>query len=337
MGSGVALLLFLAPVTARATTAVMELFGTITDAATDHPLPATLKYQLPDEGQIGEIVPEADGSYRLPLVIGKTYQLEVAAPGYAPISEAVLTRAGRMERNFALHQENSRASTLLGPASDTLPTNRPPQASQQLPSLETIIDLCLAYSPVLRLQDSEVEKYFNEVKTRRGTWSDFVFADLGAGVTNQPFLSQGNDGNVSFLNYDMIQYYRAGILVRMPLSSLTHQHREVTVAKTAYQSAQLKREVITQELTNQVTSLYYEVVADLQLLKIKSETRQFLSLEKTLAEESLNVNGVAPPNLKDVTLEAAAADMEYELLRKQLLTHWRLLENMIGQKLRLDI
>ena len=83
---------------------LLELRGQVSDARTGAPLPATVHYQMvPENDNVGQFAPAADGTFALFLATGHTYAVEVVAPGYVPLHARVEAgQAGRVEQRYVL-------------------------------------------------------------------------------------------------------------------------------------------------------------------------------------------------------------------------------------------
>jgi outer membrane protein TolC len=206
------------------------------------------------------------------------------------------------------------------------------QSTYTLPPLDSIIQVCLKNSAVLKLQDAQIEGQYYALKSQKKDWSQRIGANLSSGVSNRVF-TQTSEGIVNIQN-TYVPFYLAGVSISIPLSQAVDRKNIVGRAQSQYKAALLQKDIQTEELVDKVTTLYYELVTNINILKLRGDALQTLRIQKSLAEKDLKSGNITFSEMAIVTRQITAEESDYETFKQSLLLNWRRLENLIGQPLK---
>lgn len=202
-----------------------------------------------------------------------------------------------------------------------------------LPSLDSLIGLGLKTAPSLKFSDAQIQMQRYQVKSRKLQWTNFISAGLGAGVGNL-FLWNGNDENGAFTTR-LIPQYRAGINVNLPLNQFLDRKNQVGMAESQHKAAVFQKEMEMQAFTERITTLYFQLVTNINVLKIRRDALQTMQIQKALAEKNMQNGNIGLVEMSAIVREYANAQESYETFKQSFLMTWKQMEYLVGQPLKL--
>lgn len=204
--------------------------------------------------------------------------------------------------------------------------------SPKLPPLDTLISIALRNSPMLKMQESMIQKNAYLIKNERAQWTDGISTDITGGFGNQSLLVQQPTGEITNFN-NFNNGYRAGATLRVSIYDLFGRKNQVGMAINEYEASRHKKEVLAREINAEVTSLYFILIASQNILKIKSEAKYATSLNRAMAEKEFNEANIPVAELSRIIEISSKAATEYEIAKQEMYKNLRIMENMVGIKL----
>jgi outer membrane protein TolC len=203
---------------------------------------------------------------------------------------------------------------------------------QELVPLDEIIALAIENSPYIKYDMTLISREKYSLRMTKMDWLGRVSATGMYSVGNQQVgygtLDQGTVTSTSILNG-----YRYGFNVNIPLSELTSRGPRVRAGKLDVEAAKLRREQTEFNLRRQVIQEYNSLVGAEKLLKIRSEGRENARLTYQMAEKQFREGGI---QLGDMT-KANDALMNAESVHQMAITEYKIMflnfEELIGVKL----
>ena len=204
--------------------------------------------------------------------------------------------------------------------------------SPRLLPLDTLISIALRNSPMLKMQESMIQKNAYQIKDERAQWTDGIATDITGGFGNQSLLVQQPTGEITNFN-NFNNGYRVGATMRLSIYDLFGRKNQVGMAINEYESSRHKKDVLAREINDEVTTLYFMLIASQNILKIKSEAKQATSINRAMAEKEFNEANIPVAELSRIIEISSKAATEYEVAKQEYYRNLRIMENMVGIKL----
>jgi outer membrane protein TolC len=203
---------------------------------------------------------------------------------------------------------------------------------QELIPLDEIIALAIEHSPYIKYDIALISRQKYSLRMTKMDWLDNISASGMYSAGNQQIaygrIDQGPANTTSILNG-----YRYGVNVNIPLSELTSRGSRIKAGKVELEAAKLKREQTEFNLRRQVIQEYNGLVGAEKLLRIRSEGRENARLTYQMAEKQFKEGGI---QLLDMT-HANDALMSAESIHQMAITEYKIMflnfEELIGVKL----
>lgn len=201
---------------------------------------------------------------------------------------------------------------------------------EKLPGLDTLIQVAMKHSPYVKFNEAVVESSHEQIKINRRMWHDNISAFGNYSGGNQRLMVGGtSDGSNNLLNG-----YRYGVNVNIPLSTFTTRKSHVRSAEALYKAARHEKEQTELELRNQVIQEYYNLIAAQKILKIKSLALENAELRFEIAEQRFNEGSVPLDQYTDVSESLIRSETEYEEAKRNFFTEFRQFEQLLGMSLK---
>lgn len=206
-----------------------------------------------------------------------------------------------------------------------------------LPPLEILVERALQKSPVLKEQQSIIERDNQTLKLAEKKWMDKVFTDVGYTMSNNFAVS-----NVDASNSQGIQSianmagdnYRAGITVRLGLYDVFARKNLKKQEMYRVEASRFRAEIIADEIRLKTTMLYKNLQLSQRLLLIKSRKKQTLAIQLKMSEKEFLQGEISTADLGRITELTANADADFETAVIEYEKAYLELEQFVGQKLK---
>ncbi len=206
------------------------------------------------------------------------------------------------------------------------------QTVYALPSLDSLISLSLKNSPSLKMSEAQIQQQKFQLNSRKLEWTNNISANTNAGIGN---VLLWNGGVETGFTSTIIPQYRAGVNIDLPLNRFVDRKNQVGMAEAQYRAAKFQKDVQAEELTGRVTTLYFQLVTNINVLKIRRDALQTLQIQKALAEKDLQNGNIGIVEMSAMVREYANAQESYETFKQSFLLTWKQMEYLVGQPLKL--
>jgi outer membrane protein TolC len=182
-----------------------------------------------------------------------------------------------------------------------------------LPPLDTLVEWAQKKSPLLKEQDALIEKTNADSKRVKKLLLDAfkVNANFQNGNYGNPVVNQLQTG------------YSTGVSMQFSLYQVQVYNAEKKVA-------QYKREEVDMDLRKLVTILYNNVMAQKNVLKIRSDANYAAFSHVKMAEKEFSEGSVEIGELSRVVEIYTKAQVDYELVINDLKNYYMELEQLVG-------
>ena len=200
----------------------------------------------------------------------------------------------------------------------------------KLPPLQTLIDLALEHSPMVKLADTDIQMGEYELKdiyrdwmrrvsfmadARYGTMFDYSRLVTAPGVANTPTIMMN---------------YGAGAAASMALSDIFDRKRTKQKARMRIDQARMNREEVISGLTQLIITSYYSVLADQKTLALSNELNLTAGLVHDKAKMDFSQNRISLDDYSRANEAYLTAQNEVELQKLNLMKSVSMLEVIVG-------
>ena len=182
-------------------------------------------------------------------------------------------------------------------------TNQEDSLSLSIPSLNTVIDLALKHSPLLKAKALNSEIVNQELKIEKKKWLNYIFIEGAAnyGLFDQVIISgfstEGNPSTGTLSKSEQMRYY-AGFGLKLPLSAFTSRKNELKIKKLNYQQTKYELQEFENQLRQIIIDEYFKMKYLEESMKTFSNIYQtleisYLKAEKDVLDGRMNLNDFA--------------------------------------------
>ena len=202
--------------------------------------------------------------------------------------------------------------------------------AEQLPTLDSLIDMAVAQNPTIKLNQELVGVAADRVKLEKNSWTEMVRGYYDYSTGNQSLVVTGlqtNDIN------NLTNGYRAGVNISLPLYQLTTRKTRVRMQQQELAATEYKTQEVEIEVARLVIEEYNNVIAGQRLMKNQSEMVELAKSNFQIAEAEYktgNMEGAVFIRNAEI-LNIAQAN--YENARKDFFIAVQKLELLIGNPL----
>lgn len=210
---------------------------------------------------------------------------------------------------------------------DTLFFDATRDVSDQLLSLDTIIQIAYKNSPTLKFYDAKVRvSKYNMRYTRMMSFKD-VSAFYNYSIGDQQIFVTGTTpvDNTQFANG-----YRFGFNLQLPLSTLLGHWPRVKQARAELEATRWRKEEIRLELRREVQLIYVNMIAAQRKLNIRTADAQVALLSANVAEEQLTMGRIPPHEYSRIRNIYAIAAVNLEQERGDFMRAFFDFEALVG-------
>lgn len=202
---------------------------------------------------------------------------------------------------------------------------------EKLPGLDTLIQVAMKHSPYVKYNQAVVENTEEQVVLARRFWHNNVSAFANYSGGNQRLLLGGGNGDGQ---NNLLNGYRYGVNVNIPLSTITTRRPRISAAEATYRAAKFDKEKTELELRTQIIKEYYDLLAAQNILKIKGMGKENSLLRHEIAEQKFTEGSLSLEDYTDVGESMIRAETEYEEAKRNFFTEFRQFEQLLGMSLK---
>lgn len=202
---------------------------------------------------------------------------------------------------------------------------------QRLPPLDTVLTWVETAAPLVKIQQSYINKNKAFISNAKKQWMQGVMADVSYGASDQVFLLQENRGAQSINNFN--NGYRASVTMRLNLYDVLGRKSLVEMAQHEFDVSKHRHAATQQEVRERAIALYFEAESAQRVLQIKSEVLQATKLNRMYAEKKFKEANIDITEFSRIIEIATKAEMEYEVAKRELYTSFYLLNELTGKNL----
>lgn len=219
------------------------------------------------------------------------------------------------------------SNTILETPADTFLLDFDKDLVDQLMPFDSLYQLALKHSPVLRYEraNGEVEKANYNLSKIVLFKNVYPFINYANG--NQSLASSGT--LVSDLS-QVINGYRYGVNVQLPLDELFGRKTKIRQAAASYRAMVAKREVEELNLKRELIRVYQDMLTSQRILKVRYKDEQTSSMALQVAEVELKQGKIEPRELAQSSNFYAQAKSATEYQSGEFLKHFYDLQALIG-------
>lgn len=198
---------------------------------------------------------------------------------------------------------------------------------EQLPSLDSLIDLALLNHPTVKLNEELIGSAEARVRLAKKSWSSLVRGYFDYGYGNQAIVATGpQGGDLS----NIANGYRAGANLSIPLSEIYTRRDRIKLQEHELQATYYKTKEMELTIANQVIEEYNMAISAQRMMNIRFDMQQkaksnLLQLELEYASGA--IDGTAYVRNAEIF---AIAQSEYESARMNFMRSIQKLEVLIG-------
>lgn len=202
-----------------------------------------------------------------------------------------------------------------------------------LPPLDTLIDSALRHSPILKLQDGQIEIRQIELARKRKQWLEYLNVEAYGQYTNNTGITSStfNSGVYTDLNSNSFQWrYGGGVTFKYPIFNLFSRGKDIKMAKKEIQVASLQRDVLIKDLRKTIIELYNQALLQHSLLEVKIGALETSSVAVRLGELDFRNSKINVSDLSKIADAHMKNQTEYEQALAALRLSLEMLQEVSG-------
>lgn len=206
-------------------------------------------------------------------------------------------------------------------------------SSWTLPPLQTLIDLALEHSPLVKLTGFDVQMGKYELKDVRREWMKKVNFMLDARYGTMFDYSRIVTMPGATSSPSIMMNYGAGAMASVALADIFDRKRAKQKAGLKIEQANMNREETISGLTQLVIASYYGVLADQKTLALSNELSLTANLVYDKAKMDYSQNRISLDDYSKANEAFLTAQTEVELRKLNLMKSVGILEVIVGVEL----
>ncbi len=208
----------------------------------------------------------------------------------------------------------------------------------RLQPLPAMISAALKYSPLLKVQDRQIESAVNEMLLLRRQWLDNIFLGGSFSFGNGLFFdaTQTDAENTAKLVNRRNALYNLGMTVRIPVGTFIKRPAEVKIAENEIEIALLRRREIELEIRRKVIEYYSLLTHQVRILRIRAESKENAAMAATVAEEFFQQGAMDVGLYNQELTKKTRAEEDFERARYELVLNLLMLREIVGTDIMID-
>ncbi|MFN6945302.1 MAG: TolC family protein [Cytophagaceae bacterium] len=200
---------------------------------------------------------------------------------------------------------------------------------RELIPLEDIMQVAEKNSPFLKYEEAQIKgRQENVTLTRRDFHRNLsAFGNYSTG--NQRFIIEGA-GMSDGLRNNLLDGYRVGLNLNIPLSDFTTRRQKVNVGLAELEAARHQRDQAIMELRRQVAQEYNALLTAQRIMRITSQNMESAKVMQEMAERQFQDGQITIEEYARVTEIAVNAEVTYETVKRDFTTLYMQFEDLVG-------
>ena len=206
---------------------------------------------------------------------------------------------------------------------ETVPLTETFEIKPNVLSLENLIANAFVSRPEMQQADKQISIARLEESAARKAYNPSLDLSAAAG---------GKNGYP--LHIDRMKLnYEAGVTLSIPLYEGGRRKQSASMARSAYNTALLQKELIEKQIRQQVSEYYYTLLSDFD--KIEQLSRQVTLAQKAYEQAKVNYEAGSITNLELLTSSTNLSGSRLQLLQAKInyLVNYRKLQVSVGEKI----
>ncbi len=204
----------------------------------------------------------------------------------------------------------------------------------QLPSLQTFIDAGLKNSPLIRIDDNEIEQNIQKLKIIKSAWTDNIFIEglTKFGLFNQLIISgeAGTTNEVGLQSANQQFNYYTGLSMKIPLSDFLNRKKSIKIINRDLDNSKLKKQQLVNDFKLLIIDQYYKVVNLKEVFSFLVEDIQSKEISFLKAEKDLECGAVSIVDFSNIVTERRKSRESYYKTKNELLSEFYKLQIITG-------
>lgn len=203
-----------------------------------------------------------------------------------------------------------------------------------LPNLDSCIQLAVANSPLLLVNNEEIVKLVEDLKIQKSSWLNYIQLDANTryGLFNQLQLSQNTEGGSEVgveTAKEQFNYY-AGITIKIPLSYFILNKREQNKIKSGIREIEYRRTETIREISKIVVAEYFNFRKTYELMQVQQDNLQTVRLGFLKANRDLNNNIISIGDFAAASSSYSRVKESYIATKNEYYAQYYLLMLLMG-------
>ena len=219
------------------------------------------------------------------------------------------------------------ANTILETPSDTFLLDFDKDLVDQIMPFDSLYQLALKNSPVLKQEQANGEAAKANYNFSKIVFFKNVYPFINYSSGNQQLASSGT--LVSDLA-QVINGYRYGVNVQLPLDELIGRKSRLRQADATYRAVVAKREIEALNVKRELIRVYQDMLTAQRILKVRYRDEQASAMAYQVAEVELRQGKIEPREMAQISNFYAQAKSATEYQSGEFLKHFYDLQALIG-------
>lgn len=165
-----------------------------------------------------------------------------------------------------------------------------------IPELDECIQSALKNSPLLKVNDQQIESLLEEIKIKKKSWLDYLQIDANTryGLFNQLTLTESTGStspDIAIQQAKTQLNYFAGLSIKLPLSYFVNNKSEQKILKNSIKETELKKQDLKNEISKLVVIEYFKLKNFTDLLDAQQNNLQTTQIDYLKAKKDVQ-NGM---------------------------------------------
>jgi outer membrane protein TolC len=165
-----------------------------------------------------------------------------------------------------------------------------------IPELDECIQSALKNSPLMKVNDQQIESLLEEIKIKKKSWLDYLQIDANTryGLFNQLTLTESTGStspDIAIQQAKTQLNYFAGLSIKLPLSYFVNNKSEQKILKNSIKETELKKQDLKNEISKLVVIEYFKLKNFTDLLDAQQNNLQTTQIDYLKAKKDVQ-NGM---------------------------------------------
>jgi outer membrane protein TolC len=202
-----------------------------------------------------------------------------------------------------------------------------PDLERELLPIDSIIAIAIDNSLFLKTDELLIERGKHQVAITKREWQRNIAAIGNYSIGNQRFMITGAEQTIQ---NNVLDGYRFGVGVNVPLYEITSRGKRVKMSKLDYQVTQNAKKLDELELRKEVIQAYEQLISVQKILRIQMENRENSLLMQQMGEKKFNEGTISLEEYGTVNEMAVNSEVSYENIKRDFHTMYYHFEILVG-------